>query len=1131
MKKLKKPLRIIGTFLEWFVFGALIALYAIVLSPNLPTKKYVSTYIVSTGSMQPTVQPGSIALIKQGDTKQIKKNDIIIFISPKDPNQTVLHRVFAVKQKDKGIEFETKGDNNNAPDNWTVSESSIKGIYFGRIPLLGHPAAFLKTQKGFLLLFGIPALILVLLQVKKIREGIEEEVQKRVRTEEEKKKKTDILSSLIFLILTGITGFAGIQTAQALFVSKATASSISFSVKDFVPPDKPKNLHWNNPDVSCGGATNSYTITADWDNGIDVGGSGIDHYEYNITYPKLGGGTGNSTITVISSQYSEVFNQDNGVHTYKVRAWDNEGNVSEWSDTCSITYDSKSPPLPTIYQWGGGKVINSSSLVQCWSIVNDLYSNPVTYEYESYNDPGYESLRWKGTFGNANIGICGTFGPAIIKNAQGAPEGPVYYRIRTKDALGNISGWLSDYFIIDNTAPSTATLSVTGSWTKKVEDHVDNGGFENGVEDWNTAGYVATTGSETIGTTTVMPTSGSTMARIGQTSGDAGNYTWDNRLMQSFPTGSKSLSLWYNFFTTDTGSYDNPGFFMKLNGTDIFHQSSWMTNPLDGSGTTAYSTGWTQLFYNLSTITDPYTNLIMSAGNTGDTTDKQSWVYIDEVTTYIVAAPSHATYTFSGDDPSAKYFCKITPDVGFASDFTDCSSPFTIEDNGPHTLEYYAQDPAGNKSGVYTAKIITDATAPSAPDNFIVQSISGNNATLTWTATGDDNTLGRSASYDLRYSTNEILTDKNFEEASTSGTVSSPTLSGHPEHALIEGLTPGTLYYFALKVLDEAPNASAMVTASAKTLEGLMNNSGDVVINELMWAGTSLSPNDIWLELRNMTDRTIDLSGWHIKSFDETTFLETDFLITSGSIAPKGFFVISKLPANSSSLKTTDLVIPTLTLSRTNLLVTLTDNASTPNDIDVAWNPYTSLSLSSYVSGTYYRSMERTEVPGDGTDPFRWYPCIDEVSTTEFFDVTPFVNYGTPGVKNRSENEPLIYEFFKQATVSGILKEPTITLSHNEKIHTVSFIVSNVEPYTSLSWELSYDTDPSIDSELESTQQGAVGTSKLIGEKEYTKNDILLGTCTTGGNCTYHTGIKNMKISIMLKDADGKETMIEKTQE
>ena len=41
---------------------------------------------------------------------------------------------------------------------------------------------------------------------------------------------------------------------------------------------------------------------------------------------------------------------------------------------------------------------------------------------------------------------------------------------------------------------------------------------------------------------------------------------------------------------------------------------------------------------------------------------------------------------------------------------------------------------------------------------------------------------------------------------------------------------------------------------------------GDVVINEIMWSGSSGDDDDEWIELRNMTDHDIDLSNWNINN-------------------------------------------------------------------------------------------------------------------------------------------------------------------------------------------------------------------------------------------------------------------------
>jgi len=419
--------------------------------------------------------------------------------------------------------------------------------------------------------------------------------------------------------------------------------------------------------------------------------------------------------------------------------------------------------------------------------------------------------------------------------------------------------------------------------------------------------------------------------------------------------------------------------------------------------------------------------------------------------------------------------------------------------------------------------------------------------TLQWTAPGDDGLSGRASRYDLRYSANAI-SESNFDQATPSATITSPTLSGYTETMRIEGLNPNTTYFVGLNVFDDAGNTSGLISVSGNTLAGENANPGDVIINELIWKGTSVSVYDEWIELRNRTDRVIDLSGWQLtKYLTDTTDVVMYTLPVGAVIQPQGYLVISEFDAVHSALKNEpDLVNGlgnsndgTFGLSDTNLRIRLLTGTGTL--MDIAWDGGAPPALY-HQTGVYNSSMERMEAPGNGFERMRWYPCIDEASISEFFDGTG-IDFGTPGVKNRSENEPLLYEFFKKATASATLDSSmetdatvagtmtttsAVELTYNQKSHTVSFSVTNVQSYVSLSWELAYDIDPSTDSGL---QQGVVGKTDVSSLNTYEKTDILLGTCSTGGSCVYHTGVKNIKLNIILKDESGKETVLEKTLE
>jgi signal peptidase len=227
------------TLFEWLIFAALIVLVLLVSSSLLPTKDILSSYVVASGSMEPILKTGAIIFTTKVDPKTIKKGEIVTFAEPTNPKNVIVHRVIAV-QNNGGISFRTKGDHNNAVDNWTVTPSEIKGKTLFSIPYLGYAVEWFKTPLGFGIGIGVPALILIFLQAKKIKEGINEEVEKRTKEAISKRELSDSAKvGLVVLLLLGC-GFA-LPTAKsyAYFSANATVSGITLVVGSSSPTITP----------------------------------------------------------------------------------------------------------------------------------------------------------------------------------------------------------------------------------------------------------------------------------------------------------------------------------------------------------------------------------------------------------------------------------------------------------------------------------------------------------------------------------------------------------------------------------------------------------------------------------------------------------------------------------------------------------------------------------------------------------------------------------------------------------------------------------------------------------------------------------------------------------------------------
>ena len=119
-----------------------------------------------------------------------------------------------------------------------------------------------------------------------------------------------------------------------------------------------------------------------------------------------------------------------------------------------------------------------------------------------------------------------------------------------------------------------------------------------------------------------------------------------------------------------------------------------------------------------------------------------------------------------------------------------------------------------------TALAILGAQAPTLVH---AQTSADSSVVLLWTAPGDDGTIGRATSYDIRYRTTNISgTDTtSWWNAATQATGEPvPGNSGVTDSMRVRGLNPQTTYYFMIRAADEIPNWSGFSNLATKTTSG-----------------------------------------------------------------------------------------------------------------------------------------------------------------------------------------------------------------------------------------------------------------------------------------------------------------------
>jgi hypothetical protein len=199
-----------------------------------------------------------------------------------------------------------------------------------------------------------------------------------------------------------------------------------------------------------------------WDDSTDIGGSGVASYDYQVYYNCTNPGNipgSCSSVTNVNSLSSSEYqagSTGDGVYYWQVRAKDNTGNFSNWSELEKVIIDTTVPTLaitsPTTNQVIMGRTI---------SISGTATDNNFNYYYcYVSNINGHE-------YGTRDASCTTTWHavtPAALLGSVTLPndltDGSYVYHLIGKDKAGNATE-VTKQFVLDNTAPSAPGMPST----------------------------------------------------------------------------------------------------------------------------------------------------------------------------------------------------------------------------------------------------------------------------------------------------------------------------------------------------------------------------------------------------------------------------------------------------------------------------------------------------------------------------------------------------------------------------------------------------------------------------------------------------------------------------------------------
>lgn len=285
---------------------------------------------------------------------------------------------------------------------------------------------------------------------------------------------------------------------------------------------------------------------------------------------------------------------------------------------------------------------------------------------------------------------------------------------------------------------------------------------------------------------------------------------------------------------------------------------------------------------------------------------------------------------------------------------------------------------------------------------------------------------------------------------------------------------------------------------------------GEVVINEIAWAGSVDSSSDEWIELYNTTGAPIDLTGWSIDDDNGSSVYAL-----SGTIEAYGYYLIEDSEA-AVNPNIADLVV-NMSLANTGDSLVLYDDATqvidTVNSSGGMWFAGSSSS---------YASMERIDATVSGDEVTNWADSDGSGSSATASSGSLIL--GTAGLLNSVSQAPVTGSF-----VDMNLSDSTPNVGDQIVL---SVDIENVTDMFSYGFEINYD---SAVLDLSSVAEGsflsedsAVVTSFQSGLENGVEGQLLVAEARTIDPKVGVSGNGNLfTVTFDVVGGDGQQSLIE----
>jgi signal peptidase I len=166
-KNARRALRLVASWGGWALGGLALLVVLAVAAPLAFEHRPLQ---VLSGSMEPTLGTGDIAVVGRIAPAEARPGDVVTFRSPE--GRLITHRVRSVRPGPRGrLTFVTRGDANESGERWTIARDGELSRLAYRVPYAGEAVRAANGTAGRLLLVTVPALLLTGLAVRRVWSG------------------------------------------------------------------------------------------------------------------------------------------------------------------------------------------------------------------------------------------------------------------------------------------------------------------------------------------------------------------------------------------------------------------------------------------------------------------------------------------------------------------------------------------------------------------------------------------------------------------------------------------------------------------------------------------------------------------------------------------------------------------------------------------------------------------------------------------------------------------------------------------------------------------------------------------------------------------------------------------------